>query len=348
MITEWKNLNDLNELKELIFRLCAAPGTPGDEKAAAEAAAAELSNYGEAHLDKMGNVVAKMGRPGTKNHIMLDAHIDQIGLIVTGIDENGFLRIDRCGGVDRRTLPGSPVTIYGREVLTGIVCCTPPHLSDGTEDKVESIEKMSVDAGLSKDEADALIQPGDRIMLNSTPKSLIGSRITAAGLDDRAGVASLIRCAQLLAGIELNCELTILCSGREEVGGQGARTGTYAVNPTQAIMVDVSFAEQPDVPAAKCGKLGGGPMIGIAPPLDRTMSRELIDLAKRIDMPYKLDIMGNSTGTNADEVAMTRAGVPSALISIPLRYMHTPVEVIDLEDVENTAILMAEYIKGVE
>jgi putative aminopeptidase FrvX len=341
-------MKQLDELKELIFRLCTAPGTPGDENSAAKAAAAELSNYGEAYIDKMGNVVAKMGKSGAKTHIMLDAHIDQIGLIVTGIDENGFLRVDRCGGVDRRVLPGSPVTIYGREVLTGIVCCTPPHLSDGSEDKVESIDKMAVDAGLSKEDADALIQPGDRIILNSTPKSLIGSRITSAGLDDRCGVASLIRCAQMLADEQLNCELTILCSGREEVGGQGARTGAYTVNPTQAIMVDVGFAEQPDVPPAICAKLGGGPMIGIAPPLDRAMSNTLIELAKKNDISYMLDVMGNSTGTNADEVAITRAGVQSALISIPLRYMHTPIEVIDLEDVENTALLMAKYIKGVQ
>ncbi len=338
----------MDELKELIFRLCTAPGTPGDENAAAKIAAQELSKYAEVQIDKMGNVIAQMGKPDAKNHIMLDAHIDQIGLIVTNIDENGFIRVDRCGGVDRRVLPGSPVTIYGKEVLSGIVCCTPPHLSDGSEDKVAAINKMAIDAGLSKEEADKLIQPGDRIILNSTPKSLIGSRITSAALDDRAGVASLIRCAQLLAGTELNCRLSILCSGREEVGGQGAVTGTYAVNPTQAIIVDVSFAEQPDVPPQKCSKLGGGPMIGIAPPLNRQMADKLIAIAKKKQIPYKLDVMGGSTGTNSDEIAMTRAGVQAELISIPLRYMHTPVEVIDLEDVENTAQLMAEYIKEVE
>lgn len=341
-------MNELNELKELIFHLCGAPGTPGDENAAAKVAAEELSKYGKTHIDVMGNVVAKMGKPGAKNHIMLDAHIDQIGLIVTGIDENGFLRVDRCGGVDRRVLPGSPVTVYGSELLTGIVCCTPPHLSDGSEDKVEPIDKMAVDVGLSKEEAEKLIHPGDRILMNSTAKSLIGSRVTSAALDNRCGVASLIRCAQILADTELDCELTILCSGREEVGGQGARTGAYAVNPTQAIMVDVSFAEQPDVPAAKCGKLGGGPMIGIAPPLGRAMCMELIELAKKNEIPYQLEVMGGSTGTNADEVAMTRAGVQSALLSIPLRYMHTPVEVIDLQDVESVAVLMTKYIKGVK
>lgn len=338
----------MNELKELIFRLCAAPGTPGDETAAAKIAVEELSQYGEAYIDKMGSVIAKLGKAGAKTHIMLDAHIDQIGLIVTGIDENGFLRVDRCGGVDRRVLPDSPVTVYGREMLTGIVCCTPPHLSDGSEDKVEPVDKMAVDVGLTKEEAEKLIQPGNRIVMNAVPKSLLGNRITAAGLDDRVGVASLIRCMQLLKGTELNCELTVLCSGREEVGGQGAVTGTYFVNPTQAIAVDVSFADQPDVRPEKCSKLGGGPMIGIAPPLNRAMGDKLISLAKTNDIPYQLEIMGGSTGTNGDEIAMTRAGVQTALISIPLRYMHTPVEVIDLEDVENIARLMAEYIKEAE
>ncbi|WP_457944557.1 M20/M25/M40 family metallo-hydrolase [Caproiciproducens sp. LBM24188] len=338
----------MNELKELLFRLCAAPGTPGDEHAAAQIAAKELSRYGEASIDPMGNVIAKLGKKGAKEHIMLDAHIDQIGLIVTGIDDAGFLHIDRSGGVDRRVLPGSPVLVYGREVLHGIVCCTPPHLSDGSEDKVEPIDKLSVDVGLSKEEAEHLIQPGDRILLYAEPKALLGSRVSAAALDDRAGVAALIRCVQLLADTDLNCELTVVCSSREEVGGQGAMTGTYSVNPTRAIAVDVSFAAQPDVPPEKCGKLGGGPMIGIAPALDRIMSDRFVELAKAAGMPYKLDVMGGSTGTNCDEISVTRKGVPSALISIPLRYMHTQVEVIDLNDVENVAKLMADYIKEVQ
>ncbi len=338
----------MNELKELVFRLCAAPGTPGDENAAAKVAVEELSKYGEAHMDKLGNVVAKFGKPGAKTHIMLDAHIDQIGLIVTGIDDNGFLKVDRCGGADRRVFPGSPVVIFGREVLSGIVCCTPPHLSDGSEDKVDPVDKMAVDAGLTKEEAEKLVQPGDRIVFHTVPQSLLGSRITAAGLDDRAGVASLIRCVQLLEGTELNCELTVLCSSREEVGGQGAVTGTYAVHPTHAIAVDVSFAEQPDVRPEQCSKLGAGPMIGIAPILSRAMGDRLIALAKADGMPYKLEIMGGSTGTNGDEIAVTRSGVSTSLLSIPLRYMHTPVEVIDLQDVENTARLMAEYIKEAE
>lgn len=338
----------MDKLKDLIFRLCAVPGTPGDEFAAARIAAEELSPYGEVRMDALGNVIAHLGKRGAPVRVMLDAHLDQIGLIVTEVDDAGFLHVARAGGADRRVLPGSPVVIYGREELTGVVCCTPPHLSDGSEDKVPEIEKMTVDAGLSAEEAKRLVQPGDRIALYARPKDLLGRRISCASLDDRAGVASLIRCVQLLADFELRCELTVLCSSREEVGGQGAVTGAYAIDPTQAIAVDVGFAQQPDVAPEKCGKLGGGPMIGLAPALSRGMADRMIALAGRMEMPYQLDVMGNSTGTNCDEIAMTRAGVPTQLLSIPLRYMHTQAEIADLADVENTARLMAEYLKEVE
>ena len=207
---------------------------------------------------------------------------------------------------------------------------------------------MAVDVGLSRDEAERLVSPGDRILFYSEPKNLLGTKVSAAGLDDRAGVASLIRCAQLLSGEDLNCRLTVLCSTREEVGGQGAVTGAYSSAPTQAVAVDVSFALQPEAPEEKCGKLGGGPMIGVAPILNRTMGEKLFAIARRRNMPHKADVMGGETGTNGDGIAVSRSGVRTALVSIPLRYMHTPAEVIDLRDVENTAQLLAEYVRGVE
>lgn len=288
-----------------------------------------------------------MGKPGAKEHVLLDAHLDQIGMVVTEIDKDGFLMIDRCGGIDRRTLPGSAVTIYGKEILRGIICNTPPHLSSGGQDKVPAVDKLAVDVGLTHDEAEELVQPGDRISIAFEQQKLLNHRISSASLDDRAGCAALIRCAQLLADKPLDCECTILLSTREEVGGQGAKTGTFGVNPTQAIAVDVSFAKQPGVPSAKCGTLGGGPMIGAAPILDKSMRTKLVQLAKQLKIPYEHDVMGGSTGTNSDGIACTRAGVRTALISIPLRYMHTPVEVIDVQDVEHTARLMAAYIQEV-
>lgn len=337
----------MEELEQLIFRLCGVPGTPGGELPAAEAAAAELSGIAKVSISPLGSLAAEFGDPDAGEHVLLDAHLDQIGLIVTGIDENGFLRIGRCGGTDARVLPGSAVTVYGEETLCGVVCCTPPHLQEGGEDKVEPVDKMSVDVALSRGAAEKLIRPGDRILFREKPKRLLGTRVSAPGLDDRAGVAALIRCARILSGEKLHCKVTLLCSTQEEVGGSGAKTGAFSARPTQAVVVDVSFASQPGIPNVNLGKLGGGPMIGIAPVLNREITRKLIRLAEEKKMPWTREVMGGDTGTNADEIATTGRGVPSCMVSIPLRHMHTPAEVADLNDIENTAQLIAAYLREV-
>jgi endoglucanase len=330
-----------------MFRLCKAPGISGGERLAAKVVAAELSDIAKVKIDRMGSLTAEFGNPKAKEHVLLDAHLDQIGLVVTGIDENGFLKVGRCGGMDARVLPGSAVTVYGKETLCGVVCCTPPHLQEGGEDQVPPVDKMSVDIGLPHDEVEKVVFPGDRILFHTQPKRLLGTRVSAAGLDDRAGVAAFIRCAQILSGEKLSCRVTILCSVQEEVGGAGAKTGAFSAEPTQAIATDVSFASQPGVRPVNIGKLGGGPMIGIAPVLNRKMTDRLIALAKEKKLPFTREVMGGDTGTNSDDIATSRGGVMTGLVSIPLRYMHTPAEVIDLKDVENTAQLIAAYLREV-
>lgn len=335
----------MEQLKELLLRLCAAPGLSGAEAQAVQAAEQELKKYGTISYDPLGNLVCHMGDPKAKRRILLDAHIDQIGMLVTSIDEKGFLRISPCGGVDRRALPGTPVTVFGKEALRGVVCCMPPHLSDGGEDKVVPVDKMAVDIGLSKEEAEQLVAPGDSILWQAEPRALLGNRVTASGLDNRTGVCVLLRCAQLLAEQPLTACVTVLLSTREEVGGQGAQTGAFAHEPQEAIIVDVSFAGQPGVPEQKSGKLQGGPMVGIAPTLDQRISKDLIRLAKEKNIPYQCEVMGGKTGTNSDSIGAVRSGVRCGMLSIPLRYMHTPVEVVDMEDVENTAQLLAAYVR---
>lgn len=337
----------MEKLEQLVFRLCTAAGTPGDELPAAKAAAAEFSGLAKVKIDQMGNLTAEFGNPDAKEHVLLDAHLDQIGLIVTGIDENGFLNVGRCGGVDARVLPGGAVTVYGKETLCGVVCCTPPHLQEGGEEKVEPVEKMAVDVGLPRGTAEKLVHPGDRVLFRTPPKRLLGTRVSAAGLDDRAGVAAFVRCAQILSGEKLRCRVTVLCSSGEEVGGFGAKTGAFSAEPTQAIATDVSFASQPGIPNVNLGKLGGGPMIGIAPVLNRRLTDSLIRLAEEKEMPWTREIMGGNTGTNSDTIATSGRGIPTGLVSIPLRYMHTPAEVVDLNDIENTAQLIAAYLREV-
>ena len=337
----------MEELREMLFRLCRAPGTPGEEVSAAKTAAAELSGIAETRIDRMGNLTTQFGNLDAAEHVLLDAHLDQIGLIVTGIAKNGFLNVGRCGGIDARVLPGTAVTVCGKETLCGVVCFLPPPLQEDGEKKVPPADEMAVDAGLSRTEAERLVCPGDRILFRTEPKRLLGTRVSAAGLDDRAGVAAFLRCAQILSGETLRCRVTLQFSAGEEIGGFGATTGAFSAEPAQAIAVDVSFASQPGVPEKNRGRLGGGPMIGIAPVLSRKITEALIRLAEERKMLFTREVMGGLTGTNSDTIATVGRGVPTGLISIPLRNMHTPAEVVDLNDIENTAQLIAAYLREV-
>lgn len=328
----------------LLRSLCGAQGSSGKEDQAAHFVAAELSYYAQVNTDHNGNVIATMGNPSASRHILLDAHLDQIGLIVTHIDDEGFIRAASCGGMDRRVLMGCRVQLCGKKNITGVVSCLPPHLTKGGEDSLPAMDQLAIDTGLPAEAVREIIQPGDRILFSSTFTQLLGQRISSPALDNRAGVAALIRCVQLLSGKELPCRLTILCSVQEETGGAGAKTAAYTLHPDEAIMVDVSFAQQPGVSPEKAAKLGEGTMIGISPTLSREITNRLMELAKAEDIPYQLEVMSGPTGTNADEVTGARGGIPGGLLSIPLRNMHTQAEIIDLRDVEATAQLLASYV----
>lgn len=341
---------ELEAMKELVFSLCAAEGTPGGEEPAVQAAAARMARLGQPERGGLGSVWLRLGNPEAPRRVLIDGHIDQIGLIVTSVDKDGFLRVASCGGADNRTLPGLPVLVRGRETLAGVVCCTPPHLASGDADAVPRVEDLAVDVGLSKEEAERLVSPGDRVLFCAQPQQLLGTRVTAPALDDRAGCAVVLRAAELAAaqGVAPDVCAVFLCSTREETGGQGASTAAYTVEPTESIVVDVSFAQQPGVPAEKSGKLGGGPMLGMSPVLDRAMGRRLAELAKARQIPFQYEVMGGSVGTNADGIGVTRGGVACAMLSVPQRYMHTPVEVVDLQDLEWTAQLIAAYVGRAE
>ena len=332
-----------SEIERLTLALCAPHGTPGCEEEAFKAAEAALSFCDEVTSDPLGGVTGILGKRDAKRRILLDAHIDQIGMVVTNIDEEGFLHVTQVGGVDRRTMPGSPVTVFGKEVLTGIVCILPPHLAQGGDGKIAPVDQQAIDLGLTKEEAEKLVSIGDRAALMRPVKKLLGDRVSGTALDDRAGCACIIRAAQLVKDQDPDCCVMVVCSTREEVGGQGAKIRTYSLEPTEAIAVDVSFATQPGT-SGLTAKLGGGPMIGFSASLDRKISKKLVRLAEENNIPYQYEAMGGRTGTNADSISTSRCGVRTGLISVPQRNMHTPAEVCDLSDMENIAKLIAAYI----
>lgn len=300
----------------------------------------------EKHLSQFATVIRKgNGLVGTmgkgERHVLLDAHIDEIGMVVTSIND-GFLKVAPAGGIDPRILPATRVKVNGKEAVYGTFCSIPPHLKKG-EDDVKPTDEQYIDTMLGS-KAEELILVGSRVTFSQEFKPLNGTLCTGKSLDNRAGVAALIRCAELIYKSEINCRVTILLSDMEELGLRGAKTESFDIDPDEAIVVDVSFGNSPDIAPQKTGVLGKGPMLGFSPVLSGSMAEALKVIAEEKGIPYQVEAIGGVTSTNADVIAVNRKGVKTELLSIPLRNMHTPVEIIDTLDVENTARLIAEYI----
>jgi len=334
-----------NPTAKLIAETADLRGISGREQAVGEAVAERLRSFIPDAEYRDGSVTAHLGTDPEKPTLLLCAHLDQVGFLVTDITEDGFLRIGAVGGIDRRLLLGQPVIADGSETLHGVISILPPHLLQG-EQAVPEQEMLCVDLGYAS--ADALkdrISCGDAVFYATTCRQMQGDRMTGSALDDRCGVAALLLTAELLAKEpSLPCNVTFVCSGQEERGGRGAKLAAYNEKADYAIAVDVTFAAATD-DTEDCMAMGGGPAIGISPVLSPALSQALIDTAKRAEIPYQLEIMPDLTGTDADSLALSPGGCAAGTVSIPLRYMHTPVEVISVADVEKTAYLLTEYAK---
>ena len=335
------------ELKNVIFDLSSADGVSGEESCAAQYALKYLKNYTDDCFIKNGNVIGNFGnRKNGTPHILLDAHIDQVGLIVTNIYESGFIGFSNVGGIYRRLLPAQQVCIHGKKKLARVVCSTPPHLS-GSDNKINKIEDFYIDTGMSFEAVSNIVEPGDRITFASMPKELLNDRITGPALDDRSGVASILYALELLRNQKYECSFSVTFSAQEELGERGAKIAAFDIDPDIALAVDVSFAYCLGDREYECGKMGQGPMIGISPSLSREISDKLIEISKNENIPYQLEVMNGLTSTNADQFSVNRTGCKACTVSIPLKYMHTPSEIIQIDDVENTGRLIAAYIRSV-
>lgn len=335
----------MNDLKNFILSLSGANGTPGEENEISELIEKYVSRFASTSRDRFSNLTAELS--GSAKTILLDAHTDRVGMIVTAVEDGGFLRVAKCGGMDARVLAAQDVTVWGKEPVYGVVTSTPPHLSTPEDvKKAKDFDAILIDTGMSAEKLKELVSPGDRITVRCPHGELQNGRIFGAALDDRAGCAVIIRAAELVANEKNRPTVKLLFSGQEETGGDGAVTGSYNLDADECISVDVSFADAPDMPSEKCGKLGKGPMIGIAPVLDYRISTRLKKLAEEKEIPFQLEIMGDSTGTNADHIAISKGGIRTGLVSVPQRNMHTGIEIISVNDVENSARLIAEYILG--
>lgn len=340
---------DYSLLREMLSALCPLPGPSGFERPVTLRAAELLRPLvDEVSVDRMGNLVGirRCGIPGAKR-ILLDAHLDEIGLIVIGT-EDGFLRFRSIGGVDPRMLPDREVTILTNPPLFGVVACLPPHVQRaGDADKSVPIPDLFIDTGLTQEEVETLIPAGTPCVFRDGCFPLGRRQMCGKSMDDRSCFVTLLRAAQLLKDKMLDVDLYILGSTREEVSYGGAATAAWANTPDCCVAVDVTHGKTPDSPKDRTYELGGGPVVGVGPNMTRWMTERMIAKARAVDIPVQLEVMAGSSGTNGWDMQITREGVATAVLSLPLKYMHSPVETLDLSDMEAVAALLAAFVEGI-
>lgn len=337
------------ELKQILSELSNSHGVSSYEKETQQVLQNYLKDMGDVSIDHNGNLICKViHNPKATRKVALDAHLDEIGFIVTSITKEGFLKLAPVGGVDKRLLLSSQLVVISETgPIKGIVSCFAPHLQskDGGSE-VKDIEDMFLDIGYCEQEAKKLIKKGDLVCFDTEFTSLLNNRVTGKSLDNRAGCVAILYAGKLAKEADIkDLDLTLIFSTKEEVNGAGAKTAAFGFDFTCAVVVDVSFGRAPGVAPEKSGELGKGPMIGFAPVLDRSLSKRFLQLGKEADIPCQVEIMNGKTGTNADAYFLNKEGVRTAIVSIPLRYMHSQIEVIDMDDIETTGRLIAEFLK---
>lgn len=332
---------------ELLKQLTEARGPSGYEAEIREIVQERFGQYAdETRTDTLGNVIAlKRGEgPEPRPSVMLAGHMDEIALMVKQI-EKGFLHITQVGGFDPRVLLGQEVIVHGQRELPGVIVSVPPHFTDPAErQKAVPLDKLFVDVGLPPEQVEELVRVGDLITIYRRFTELNSGRAASKAMDDRTAVAAIAICLEELTRLKHQWDVYAVATVQEETGLRGAMTSAYGLAPTVAVAIDVSFGHQPDAPKALTVKMNGGPSIAFGPNIHPRVFDGLMAAAKAMELPHQTEPVPGRSGTDAWAIQVSREGIPTGLLGIPLRYMHTSVETVVLKDVERTGRLLAAFI----
>lgn len=302
------------------------------------------------HADVRGNSFAVL--KGDVPRVLLAGHIDEIGIMVSYIDDDGFLSFSGIGGWDPQVLVGHRVRMLGRKgELIGVIGKKPHHLQENEDrTKTPKIKDLWIDIGTkNRNEATELVRIGSVGVIDAPVTEFPNGRLVSRGIDNRIGAFTVLETLRLLAQNKPKTTVAAVATCQEEIGALGARTSAFSFNPQVAIAVDVTFAtDHPDSDKKQNGdiKLGGGPVIARGSANSPVIYEMLIDIVEREKIPYSIEINPNYTGSDADAIHIARGGVAAGCVSIPCRYMHSPNEMIELIDVENAVKLIACFVRS--
>ncbi len=343
----------MEKIYDLACRLSALPSVSGNEDMAYDGLKEICGHlFDEVITLPTGCFIGiKKSKKEKAKKILLDAHLDQIGFVVSGYAGKGFLKLASVGGIDTRVLCANEVSIHCPDgPLYGVISSVSPHLrAPGEKDGPIRLDALSVSTSLTAEQLKERVPIGTPVSFKASPVLLKNDRMASPQMDDKICIASILLAVEKLKDSQLDFDIYALFSGGEEVGYIGAKTGGWFIDPDYAIALDVCGAYGPDMPEWRSDcVLGGGFAVSYSATTDRAFTNRIINTAKNYNIDYQLLGEPSHTGTNAHALALIRDGVPAALISIPLRNMHTYTEVISLRDVESAAQLIACVIKDLE
>lgn len=339
----------MEETKTLIKELVSVPGLSGHEKKIRDHLTGLWNPLtDELHASKIGSLHALRKGSGAapRQSILIATHMDAIGMMVTAI-QDGLLRITNIGGVDNRTLPGLTVKIHSQSgELDGLIILPPNHaLPESQLGTTVDIQYLFVDTGLSEQEVKQKVNIGDLVTFSIDLMDLGDGYLSAPAMDNRASVAVLTQVLQILQTRKHLWDVWAVATVQEEVGLQGAATSGFALDPTLAVVVDVNFASSPGAPTHETFEMDKGPTFDFGPSTHPKLYQAFINHAKEQEIPFHRCIYAKGSGTDADKLQLAAEGIPTMVVGLPLRYMHTPVETIQVRDIQRTARLIAGFIE---
>jgi len=340
-----------DEQKKYLKKLVETHGTPGFEERVQAVFRERVEEVCQkVTTDVMGSVTAVKNPEGSVR-VLLDGHSDEIGFLVTYIDDNGYLWFTPSGGWDPEVVISQRVLVHTKEgTLSGVIGKRAIHLLDSDERKKKSeLHALWVDIGAENgEEARKVVRVGDQITMDAPFREVLGGRAVAKSFDNRTGLYAV---SETLRAVKDDVEAAVfgVSAVQEEIGLRGARTAAYEIDPQVAIAIDVTHStDYPDVSKKKFGDLtlGGGPVIGRGPNINNKVFERLVQVAEENEIPYQLEAEGRGTGTDANVIQLTRSGVATGLVSLPLRYMHNPCEMLQLEDLDNLVRLLTVFVES--
>ena len=338
-------------LKELITSLAGVMSVSGNERRGREELKQLIGGvFDDYRTDALGNhlFIKKCGRPNAPR-ILVDTHFDEIGMMVTGIKEGGFLSVINIGGVDTRILPASEVVIYGKEPVYGVFAAKAPHLSSPADrEKLTPLSDMLIDTGYTKEELEELCPIGTPVGFKPIYAELLNDRLAGKAFDDKACGACAVFGIDAVQRRDLAGDVYFLFSAYEETGMTGARVAGFGIRPDYALVLDVTHASVPEAKDRYLPDFGSGVAIAASPVTNRRLTRMVTELCKSANVPYTVDACPGGTGTNANVLGISAEGIPTALCSLPLKSMHTSAEVLSMDDARALSRVVSLFIKSKE